>query len=333
MLLCSNMDRGYLRALREYPSSTLDVRFLAAFSRNDLNLVLHSDEALRWMEQPKVDEVMLSTHTYRTLLTHLESLTTFVKSAKPLDSLGQDVEETKKEGETAEQTRPQKQESVFSLSDLRKSVVGIDYMGNEKGRPFCPFFLKEFIDLARDWREKFGRRFGFRIHFGEVMPLSQDPELVKVMFNHIYVICQTIALIHVKDPLYGALICFFCCILMKYFVRSIPLRIGHGVGIGYVLHLHAINKVKEQFVREALDRLTWIIQSGQILCFEIARTSNEYILGHQGGPNPEVHALPLLLWLGIPCVLCTDDDGIIPLGCDCTGKPHRSLEGLRAVLP
>lgn len=96
------------------------------------------------------------------------------------------------------------------IDEFSKWIVGFDLMGDEHGYPYCPFFLPEFIEFAKEMHET-NPRFGFRIHAGE-FKLSAVEEIKKAQECHIDILYDTIKLIDKN----------------KY-NEKIPIRIGHGI--------------------------------------------------------------------------------------------------------
>jgi hypothetical protein len=113
---------------------------------------------------------------------------------------------------------------------LAKAVVGLDWLGDELGHPFCPFSHDLFINLVAT--RMCGRdvttnpRFGVRIHAGEgpirpSMRERQDSKLRLAFYLHMYIVTEGIKLYHKKLTTKLA--------AMGHADLKPCIRIGHGV--------------------------------------------------------------------------------------------------------
>ena len=153
-------------------------------------------------------------------------------------------------------------------------VVGLDLVGDEKYLPYLPFTTKEFIEFLVKMNVTSQRRFGARIHFGEISVPSNDTPAYRSFKKHM-------------DHGFHAI-----AYLQKFLI---PLRIGHGVGFA-----------------EFVNGNNLLIDTAELLV-EINSTSNVQLLSNSTGLsqiNNDSHALHTLK-SKFPFTLSTDDDGII----------------------
>lgn len=80
---------------------------------------------------------------------------------------------------------------------LDEMVIGLDYMSDERGYPFCPFGCKVFTDFLVSERAIRNGNFGFRLHCGENVPGEADPALESHMAVTAKVICDILGYIFV----------------------------------------------------------------------------------------------------------------------------------------
>jgi hypothetical protein len=159
---------------------------------------------------------------------------------------------------------------------LRKYVVGLDLMGDEKGAPYIPFVDEKFISFALEMSIKTNRTFGFRIHGGEISYPS-DTKNQAIFNKHMQILIDGIRII---------------------LGRGIPVRIGHGVGFAHcVSHENEFNGIQELYNK---------------VLIEINPTSNYQLLGvRTGTDDPAYTHAALVLKKKFPIILCTDDDGVL----------------------
>ena len=169
-------------------------------------------------------------------------------------------------------------------------VVGFDWVGNEKGSPFCPFPHSQFFQVLNRVRNYgWHKKFGFRIHCGENVPRLNSHLIFE---NHMTIVTKTIDMMVLKlknNPDFQT--------LMKDSLTFPGLRIGHGIAF--------LETSMAQFLENTL-------RGEQIVC-EINMTSNLYLLSHvyhgqRESDRPTV--LRKFLDAGVPIILSTDDDGI-----------------------
>lgn len=85
---------------------------------------------------------------------------------------------------------------------MAKAVVGLDWVGDELGHPFCPFSHAEFVKVVLQYM-KHNSKFGVRFHAGEgpICPSTFDGPTSKVrlaFYLHMYIIIEGIRLYHRK---------------------------------------------------------------------------------------------------------------------------------------
>ena len=169
-------------------------------------------------------------------------------------------------------------------------VVGFDWVGNEKGSPFCPFPHCQFFQVLNMVRELgWHKKFGFRIHCGENVPkLGSKP----IFDSHMNIVTKTI------DKLVAKLKDNSDFQMLKEGSLTFPgLRIGHGI----VFLEHSMTQFLENTMKKE-----------QIVC-ELNMTSNLYLLSHFYHSQRESDRQTVLrkfLDAGVPIILSTDDDGI-----------------------
>jgi hypothetical protein len=196
-------------------------------------------------------------------------------------------------------------DKAFEKSDiLNEKVVGLDYMGDELGFPYCPFWLTEFAEFAK--RRKLYRktlhgiedpRFGLRAHMGEVSAhyFGSETTLSKVV-RHEYTAYSR-----------------HCRIVLKYMHKFAEQashhRYGHGVTI-----MHAMCEPEQQFEQK-------LLQMSDQIPIEVNLSSNCYLLNY----DHETHPIRKLKHVMPHLIICTDNDGVFDLQCDCPNKQHKSL--------
>jgi hypothetical protein len=192
-----------------------------------------------------------------------------------------------------------------------RSTVGLDWVGDELGHPFCIFSHDKFVTLVAEWMTV-NDHFGVRIHAGEgpIRPSTRealDSELRLAFYLHMYILTEGIMLYHSKLSK-----------LLKENAKTAVLkpriRIGHGVAF-----LWGCDKKDEagkniadftQFDQD-MDDFCGFLRMNDIVC-ELNPTSNHMLLPStfHGGTLHHQRTLPCFLREKIPVVLATDDDGI-----------------------
>jgi hypothetical protein len=171
--------------------------------------------------------------------------------------------------------------ALSQLLDTRcnawQMIVGFDLFGDERYAPFVPFISPTFMDIARRW-QKLNRNFGFRVHFGEVsVPTTSSSDVVEQTYLEVHLNIGCHAVSFLKNA-------------------AFPVRIGHGVAIAFLL-----------------EKKSKIIDMVSGCCIEICPSSNLQLLTNIEGTQKfsgDVHALTILKD-AFPCVIGTDDDGIL----------------------
>lgn len=182
---------------------------------------------------------------------------------------------------------------------LHPLVVGLDWVGDELGHPFCIFSHDSFIDLVEKWKAH-NPKFGLRFHAGEgpIRPSSRDSMCSKVrlaFYLHMYILVEGIRLCHTK-------------LVRRKVVPCI--RIGHGVAFLYGSDIPA--GVPAPPIVAYLKEFRTFLKDSEIVC-ELNPTSNHMLLSSTFGTATHLknqRTLRMFLQEGVPVVLGTDDDGI-----------------------
>ncbi|KAI9095801.1 hypothetical protein DFS34DRAFT_651043 [Phlyctochytrium arcticum] len=174
----------------------------------------------------------------------------------------------------------------------RHYVVGLDWVGDEYGHPFCALKHSIATSTVMMMRKRGRSRFGIRLHAGESVPHRGsgilNHEFMDDMFMiHMEILRKDIKFIHTK-------------------IGNKHLRIGHGVA----------------FLHEQQDRARRQLRRRGIVC-ELNMTSNQYLLPMLYSDNPEHQGqagsrMTLARFLDDVNLrdlvfLATDDDGIWPI--------------------
>jgi adenosine deaminase len=196
---------------------------------------------------------------------------------------------------------------VLSLADRndelavrqRRAIVGLDWVGDELGHPFCIFSHSKYIALVKKW-QKFNSKFGIRIHAGEgpLRPSTVDPSDSPVrlaFYLHMYIVVEGIKNIVNKLVEIGA---------------NVNVRIGHGVA--FLFGINEDENDKDFFMKYLEDfRMNYLVERN-IVC-ELNPTSNHMLLSasfHNHKSLSNVRTLQAFLRHDLPVCLGTDDDGI-----------------------
>eukprot|EP01036_Dinobryon_divergens_P029068 gene29068-38122_t len=208
-------------------------------------------------------------------------------------------------------------------------VVGLDWVGDELGHPFCAFNHSSFIDLVRTCRG-YNPKFGVRIHAGEgiIRPASFEgnldaSECYQAFCLHLFILMETIKKI---DSKLGSTI-----------------RIGHGIGFlfgsenefddaGNLTNNNTeivLSESVKYLLRELhLFRKNYLRIDGGgrgIVC-ELCPTSNNMLLSSSfNDHNHNTPTLKTFLKLGLAVTLCTDDDGVWRIKKCATHNHHVSV--------
>eukprot|EP01122_Echinamoeba_exundans_P014927 TRINITY_DN6888_c0_g1_i2.p1 TRINITY_DN6888_c0_g1~~TRINITY_DN6888_c0_g1_i2.p1 ORF type:complete len:1170 (-),score=155.10 TRINITY_DN6888_c0_g1_i2:604-4113(-) len=181
-------------------------------------------------------------------------------------------------------------DAVMETRFLSDFVVGLDLFGDELYCPFIPFAEDKFVNYAKLRNQQ--RRFGFRIHCGEVTVAQSDSQYKKIYDFHVKTAVE--ALSTLVDA-------------------GIPLRVGHGLAL-----THAIkNEGDARFAK--IKDLYWKIP------IEICYTSNFQLVANPGSVNPHPtskdHSF-MVLKDKFPIIICTDNEGIFcPSSCRLINGP------------
>ncbi|KAJ3182306.1 hypothetical protein HDU87_008468 [Geranomyces variabilis] len=174
----------------------------------------------------------------------------------------------------------------------RDYVVGLDWVGDELGHPFCALKHSIATSTVKMMRKRGRSRFGMRLHAAESVPHPWSSNLHEgfmddMFMNHMKILRSDIKFIHAQ-------------------IEHKHLRIGHGIAF-----LH----VQQGRARRELRRRG-------IVC-ELNMTSNRYLLPMLYSNNPEHQGpagscMTLHRFLNDPDLqslvcLATDDDGIWPI--------------------
>jgi hypothetical protein len=174
---------------------------------------------------------------------------------------------------------------------MHERVVGLDFMGDELGFPYCPFWIDEFIQFAQR-RLHQTKRFGLRAHTGEISSyyLDLDKKTQKIIPKRYRVYQEH------KQIVYGWIERF----LQKIQSCGDPkpcYRFGHGV-------LLMLGQEKE------LSNLP----------IEVNLTSNCHLLNFHYKDHPVTK-----LQKPMQLIYCTDNDGVFEVTCTCQQGNHKSV--------
>ncbi|KAI3642831.1 hypothetical protein MP228_012386 [Amoeboaphelidium protococcarum] len=185
-------------------------------------------------------------------------------------------------------------DSKSSLRNIILSwVVGFDWVGNEKGAPYCAFVDDRFISVAKYFTQHgvAGKSFGFRIHCGEYIPRSSSiitgQHLQKYYDRHMQITQIVLESMIMKLGIQPAESPQDVC-------RG--LRVGHGIA----------------FLSPSCIAIQEILRRYKIVC-ELNLTSNQYLLNDFYDSAIMSRSDTIIKNFGkleIPAILSTDDDGI-----------------------
>lgn len=185
---------------------------------------------------------------------------------------------------------------------LMDRLVGLDYLGNEEDRPYCPFGLPEFCKYVMEVRKKHNGRFGLRYHCGEFF---FDPQK-KQYQSHMAISAQIIQRI-----------------IDSFDHQALPLRIGHGVAfLHYIpmMHLEDLDKGRKCVV----DALVSMKRAR--IPIEVNLRSNNVLL-LWGDKINDWTLKDFIGVLGVDVILCTDDEGIWEIVREVSGRKFSSVAG------
>jgi len=191
-------------------------------------------------------------------------------------------------------------------------VVGLDLFGDEVGFPYCPFTHSRFRAIVSFFRHT-NPRFGIRVHAGENVPrptsavagFSEQEGTAAKVIGQAYELHVRILMASISDLAKDA---------------QLPLRIGHGV-----VFAADTSGLSDGFVA-AMESFRNLLKDGPIPC-ELNPTSNRMLLldSHAAPDRRNIRTLSKFLSLGLPVVLCTDDDGVWPIPACGVHRRHRSV--------
>lgn len=225
-------------------------------------------------------------------------------------------------------------------------VVGLDWVGDELGHPFCAFNHTSFIDLVKTCRGEEGEeraaiiynpKFGVRIHAGEgiIRPASfegnlDSSECYQAFCLHLFILMETIKNIESKLG-HG----------IGHGILTPAIRIGHGIGFlfgsenefddaGNLTNNTEIvtSESVKYLLRELhLFRKDYLrINGGRGIVCELCPTSNNMLLSSSfNDHNHNTPTLETFLKLGLAVTLCTDDDGVWRIKKCATHNHHVSV--------
>lgn len=188
---------------------------------------------------------------------------------------------------------------VMNHDKAKEFIVGLDYVGDEKDHPYCPFGLTKFTDFVKKCRNV-NPNFGLRFHCGEISFNVGDHYL------HMAVSSKVITAI------------------LKNLDGPTPLRIGHGVAF-FAQELQRLHSNPNPYavdsttvaLRQCLNEM--ILKAVPV---EINLRSNHVLL--MGRDNTD--AVKVLHGkYQLPIVLCTDDDGIFDVTAEYGGETFHSV--------
>lgn len=156
-----------------------------------------------------------------------------------------------------------------------RGVVGLDWVGDEFGLPFCMFKANKFVGVNGivAQMQLHNPRFGIRIHCGESAPVDKFGK------RHMKILHEELKSIYAKLSKISK-------------TEFVPLRIGHGIEF-----CSQVYKVEFGFIKS------------KKIPVELNFTSNHYLVGNLAGHS----VLQKFLKNQIPVIICTDDDGIWPM--------------------
>lgn len=220
---------------------------------------------------------------------------TFLEQLYPHHLVGIDGKETKIE----QMTR-----TIQTDEERRylRAMVGLDWVGDELGHPFCIFSHDKFIAFVAECMV-YNPNFGVRIHAGEgpIRPSTLDDKTSQVslaFYLHMYIVCESIKIYRRK----------LADVLLPTGKKP-NIRIGHGVA--FLFGCYELNSV-DPFISYLKDFRKNFLQRYKIVC-ELNPTSNHMLLPstfQQGAQLQNHRTLPTFLKEKLPVVLGTDDDGI-----------------------
>eukprot|EP01128_Nolandella_sp_AFSM9_P005187 TRINITY_DN247_c0_g1_i3.p1 TRINITY_DN247_c0_g1~~TRINITY_DN247_c0_g1_i3.p1 ORF type:complete len:770 (-),score=103.02 TRINITY_DN247_c0_g1_i3:141-2450(-) len=182
---------------------------------------------------------------------------------------------------------------------LQRVLVGLDYVGDEKGHPYCPFGLDQFTEFVMYCRLKFNGKFGLRYHCGE---FTFDVGSLN-HFNHMFVSSKIILAI------------------MNGIQGPTPLRVGHGVAF---LAYKDVFSFPSDVLSDSLSLVIRCLQEMKRrgVPIEVNLRSNAVLLPlMDNATSVDV----FLNTLHLPIILCTDDDGIWCVSEKYSGKTFHSV--------
>jgi len=187
------------------------------------------------------------------------------------------------------------------ISTLVAIMVGLDWVGNELGYPYCIYAHDQCINVIKQY-QLMNSRFGVRIHAGEglLRPATSDDyrSPVSIAFTlHMYILMASIRRYYSK---------------MEAALNGTGLkpniRIGHGIAF---LHGHDVADEVKDPLQKDLAKFRTFLKEKDIVC-ELNPTSNHLLLSDSYTKTTLSNNRTLAAFLkeGLPVTLCTDDDGI-----------------------
>lgn len=182
----------------------------------------------------------------------------------------------------------------------KSKVVGLDWVGDENGLPYCALIHTRILTLIKNKNTKL-KKFGLRLHAAEGVLQNSTTDENGIMFYafafHMFVLISQVKKVNETGG-----------------TDKLPFRIGHGVAF-----LYGLSSPKQNKLDLDLHEFRKFLKDNNIVC-EVNPSSNHMLL-----PGCSKNLISDFISSEIPFTLCTDDDGIFGIH-KCSR--HRRHQGL-----
>jgi hypothetical protein len=226
-------------------------------------------------------------------------------------------------------------------SGLANAIVGIDWVGDELGFPFCSFLYPDFEQLVKAYQDR-NVKFGIRLHYGEGLVRGNttdtyNSQLYSCFKLHLFIAMITIHTLYKRHTNirigHGVAFLFQprnsngffakCLDAFRKFVNGSSMDIDEN---GFKIDLAqqpllspdsvSLPKKGRKKATKPSTEVKIIAENPKII-FELNPTSNHLLLSDSFVGTDKLtndRTLSTFFDLNIPVTLCTDDDGIWSIG-------------------